>query len=48
MRHPSGIIPILGTTRPEIMREAALADTITLDRENWYKILLAARGQGLA
>jgi predicted oxidoreductase len=47
MRHPSGIIPILGTTRPEIMREAALADTITLDRENWYKILLAARGQSL-
>jgi predicted oxidoreductase len=47
MRHPSGIIPILGTTRPGIMREAALADTITLDRENWYKILLAARGQPL-
>ena len=36
MRHPSGIIPILGTTRPEMMREAALADTIELDRENWY------------
>lgn len=48
MRHPSKIIPILGTTRPEMMREAAKADTITLDRENWYKILLAARGKGLA
>jgi len=47
MRHPSGIIPIIGTTRPEILREAALADTITLDRDNWYKILLAARGQRL-
>lgn len=48
MRHPSKIIPILGTTRPEIMREAAKADTITLDRENWYKILFAARGKSLA
>jgi predicted oxidoreductase len=48
MRHPSRIIPILGTTRPEMMREAAKADTITLDRESWYNILFAARGKGLA
>jgi predicted oxidoreductase len=48
MRHPSRIIPIVGTTRPEAMREAALADTITLDRESWYRILLAARGEKLA
>ena len=47
LRHPSKIIPILGTTRPEIIREAAQADTITLDRESWYKILLAARGKSL-
>jgi predicted oxidoreductase len=45
MRHPSGIIPIVGTTRPEAMREAAQADTFTLDRESWYKILVAARGR---
>jgi predicted oxidoreductase len=48
MSHPSKIIPIVGTTRPEVMRQAALADTITLDRESWYRILLAARGQNLA
>lgn len=47
MRHPSGIIPILGTTRPEMMREAARADSIELDRENWYRILLAAQGKPL-
>jgi predicted oxidoreductase len=47
MRHPSGIIPILGSTRPEAIREAALADTITLDRETWYKILRAAQGKSL-
>jgi predicted oxidoreductase len=47
MRHPSGIIPILGSTRPDALRDAALADTITLDRENWYRILLAAQGKPL-
>ncbi len=47
MRHPSGIIPIIGTTRPEAIKEAAKADTITLDRESWYRILVATRGQRL-
>ena len=48
MRHPSRIIPIVGTTRPEMMRDAVQADAITLDRESWYKILLGARGKPLA
>jgi predicted oxidoreductase len=47
IRHPSKIIPIIGTTRSEGMREAAKADTISLDRESWYRILLAARGEKL-
>jgi predicted oxidoreductase len=47
MRHPSKIIPIVGSTRPEMIREAAKADGVTLDRESWYRILLAARGEKL-
>jgi predicted oxidoreductase len=47
MRHPSGIIPIIGTTSAGRMREAARAADIELDRESWYNILLAARGQKL-
>lgn len=47
MRHPSKIIPIVGSVRPEMIRAAAQADSITLDRESWYRILLAARGQKL-
>ena len=47
MRHPSKIIPIVGSTRPEALKEATKADAITLDRESWYRILLAARGQKL-
>jgi predicted oxidoreductase len=44
MRHPSRIIPIYGSTRPEAIREAATADGVTLDRDSWYRILRAARG----
>ena len=47
MRHPSKIIPIVGTIRPEAMRDAAKADTSTLDRDNWYRILRIARGKNL-
>jgi predicted oxidoreductase len=47
MRHPSKIIPIIGSTRPEAIREAATADGITLDRDSWYRILFAARGKKL-
>jgi predicted oxidoreductase len=48
MRHPSKIIPILGSTRPEVIREATKAGSITLDRDSWYRILRAARGKKLA
>ena len=44
MRHPSKIIPILGSVRPEVIRDATAADAVTLDRDNWYRILRAARG----
>jgi predicted oxidoreductase len=44
MRHPSKIIPILGSIRPEAIREATKADSVELDRNSWYRILRAARG----
>ena len=47
MRHPSKIIPILGSTRPEAIKAATKADEIELDRNSWYRILLAARGKKL-
>lgn len=47
MRHPSKIIPIVGTVRPEVMRDATNADKVELDRESWYRILFAARGKAL-
>ncbi len=47
LRHPSGIVPILGSVRPEAIREGVKADGVTLDRDNWYRILRAARGRKL-
>ena len=47
MRHPSKIVPILGSIRPEAIKEATKADEIELDRDNWYRILRAAQGKKL-
>ena len=47
LKHPSKIIPIVGSVNPDRIRDAARADQIDLDREDWYRILVAARGNGL-
>lgn len=47
LRHPSGIVPVIGSAKPENIRKAALAAEIELDRETWYRILLVARGEKL-
>lgn len=47
LKHPSGIIPIVGSVNPEHIRQAALADSVELTREDWYRLLVAARGEKL-
>jgi len=47
MKHPSGIIPIVGTTNPDRIRAWTRADDVDLSREEWYRILVAARGRRL-
>jgi len=44
LRHPAGIQPVFGTTRPDRIRQCAQADSITLSREEWYALFNAARG----
>jgi predicted oxidoreductase len=44
LRHPAGVQPIVGTTRVERLRASALADAVTLTREEWYSLWIAARG----
>lgn len=47
LKHPSGILPVIGATQPEHIKQAALASTIDLSREEWYYLMEAARGQRL-
>ena len=47
LRHPSGIVPIIGSTQPARVREAAQACEIELSRDEWYRLLEAARGERL-
>jgi predicted oxidoreductase len=47
LKHPSGMVPIVGTTNPARIREAVGATGFELTREEWYRLLLAARGEPL-
>ncbi|HLH54767.1 MAG TPA: aldo/keto reductase [Verrucomicrobiae bacterium] len=47
MKHPAGIQPIVGSINPDRIRQAAKADELELTREEWYRLLLAARGEPL-
>ena len=47
LRHPAKIVPIIGSTNPDRIAEAARADETELTREEWYRLLIAARGRPL-
>ncbi len=42
LRHPARMQPIVGTTRPERVKEICKASDITLSRQEWYEIYRAA------
>jgi predicted oxidoreductase len=42
LRHPAHMQPILGTTNPDRVKDACKASDITLTRQEWYQIYLAA------
>ena len=47
MGHPAGIIPIIGSQQPKRIAEGATALAIRWTREDWYAVLVAARGERL-
>lgn len=47
LNHPSRIQPIVGSNDPQRIREAVRATEIELTRDEWYRLLLAARGEPL-
>ena len=44
LAHPSGVVPILGTTNPERLHQAIRALTVQLDRTDCYAIIEASDG----
>ncbi|MFA5189688.1 MAG: aldo/keto reductase [Verrucomicrobiia bacterium] len=46
-KHPSKIIPVVGSTHPDRIREATKAVEIELTREEWYRLFVAASGTPL-
>ncbi len=47
MAHPAGIIPIIGSQQTERIAEGIQALTLRWAREDWYPVLVAARGEPL-
>ena len=47
LKHPAGIIPIIGSVNPDNIRDLAKAVDLALSREEWYHLLEAAMGQRL-
>lgn len=47
-RHPSGILPVIGTTKIERLIQAKNASGIILEREDWFKLLAASTGEDVA
>ena len=48
LHHPAGILPVLGTARPERLRGVVKALEIDLTDEHWFALLEAARGREVA
>lgn len=44
LKHPSNIFPVIGTSKPERLREAAASINVDLDTQDWYEMLKAVRG----
>lgn len=45
MHLPGGVIPLVGTANAEHIAEAAAACEIQLERDDWYELLVIARGR---
>ncbi|ASZ11988.1 aldo/keto reductase [Chitinophaga pendula] len=47
LKHPSRLIPVLGTAQPARIQAAAAALSITLTREEWFTLWVAAAGEDI-
>lgn len=44
LQHPSGIVPVVGTTNKKRLQQAIDATKIELELEDWFAVLVAAQG----
>lgn len=47
LAHPSNIVPVIGTNRLERIDSAAAACNVSLERQDWYALWEAAKGQSV-
>jgi predicted oxidoreductase len=47
LRHPAGIQPVIGTTKPARIKDTCAADDVELTREEWYTLLAAGNGRSV-
>lgn len=47
MKHPAGIQPVIGTTNPDRIQACKDASSTLLNREEWYSLYVASRGEPL-
>ena len=47
LKHPAGIVPLVGSVTPERIRSSVAATQTELSREDWYRLLEAAIGKRL-
>ncbi len=47
LKHPAKIVPIVGSANPDRIKDATRADALELSREDWYRLYVAARMEGL-
>lgn len=48
LRHPAGILPVVGTNSVTRIAETAAALTVEIDRQTWFALYEAARGHPVA
>lgn len=45
LKHPAKVFPVIGTTKPDRLRESATATGIDLDLQDWFEMLKIAMGR---
>ena len=47
LKHPAGIVPVIGTSRPERLAACVKSLEVSLSREEWYRLFETARGSSM-